>query len=375
MKTILFIMKKEFLQVVRDRAFLPMLFLAPIMQLLLFGYAATTDVKNISTAVLDQDKTQDSRRFIESFANSGYFRFKAYLNSESEIDDMLDRSKVKLVINIPRDFSHKLNRNEPISIQVIIDGTNSNTANVIIGYTKDIAQRTSVKIIIQQLKKANMEIPVIDSQFRAWYNPELDSVNYVVPGIICTILSIITTMLTSVAIVREREKGTLEQLMVSPIAPYQLILGKVLPFMLIGFIDAVIVLVAGVFWFKIPVNGSIPLLFALTIIFITNTLAIGILISTISRTQQQAMMTTLFLMIPWITLSGFIFPIENMPKVIQALTYMIPLRYFLVIIIIIRGIVLKGVGLSVLWPQILSLVVLGSILLLLSISRFHKRLE
>jgi ABC-2 type transport system permease protein len=372
MKTILFIMKKEFLQVVRDRAFLPMLFLAPIMQLLLFGYAATTDVKNISTAVLDQDKTQDSRRFIESFANSGYFRFKAYLNSESEIDDMLDRSKVKLVINIPRDFSHKLNRNEPTNIQVIIDGTNSNTANVIIGYTKDIAQRTSVKIIIQQLKKANMEIPVIDSQFRAWYNPELDSVNYVVPGIICTILSIITTMLTSVAIVREREKGTLEQLMVSPIAPYQLILGKVLPFMLIGFIDAVIVLVAGVFWFKIPVNGSIPLLFALTIIFITNTLAIGILISTISRTQQQAMMTTLFLMIPWITLSGFIFPIENMPKVIQALTYMIPLRYFLVII---RGIVLKGVGLSVLWPQVLSLVVLGSILLLLSISRFHKRLE
>ncbi|HGE69998.1 TPA: ABC transporter permease [Candidatus Poribacteria bacterium] len=372
MRVILFIMKKEILQVSRDRAFLPLLFFAPILQLLLFGYTATTDVKNISMAVLDQDKTPDSRKFIESFVNSGYFKFKAYLYSESEIETVLDSSKVKLVINIPKNFSRKLKRGEPINIQVIIDGTNSNSANVILAYTRDIAQRTSIKIIIQQLTRANAKIPVVDLRYRAWYNPELSSVNYVVPGIICTILSIVTTMLTSVAIVREREKGTLEQIMVSPIAPYQLILGKVLPFIMIGFIDAVIVLVAGVLWFKVPVNGSIYLLFALAIIFIANTLSIGILISTISRTQQQAMMTTLFLMIPWITLSGFVFPIENMPKIIQISTYLIPLRYFLIII---RGIILKGVGLSVLWPQVTALVVLGSILLFLSISRFHKQLE
>ncbi|MGB9596490.1 MAG: ABC transporter permease [Candidatus Poribacteria bacterium] len=372
MKTILFIMKKEILQVSRDRAFLPLLFFAPILQLLLFGYTATTDVKNISMAVLDQDKTLDSRKFIESFINSGYFNFKAYLFSASEIEEMLDSSKVKLVITIPKNFSRKLKRSEPIDVQAIVDGTNSNNANVILAYTRDIAQRTSVKIIVKQLKKANMEIPVIDLRHRVWYNPELVSVNYVVPGIICTILSIVTTMLTSVAIVREREKGTLEQLMVSPIAPYQLILGKVLPFIIIGFIDAIIVLALGVLWFRVPVNGSITLLFALAIIFITNTLAIGILISTISRTQQQAMMTTLFLMIPWITLSGFVFPIDNMPKIIQVLTYFIPLRYFLIII---RGIILRGVGLSVLWPNVMALVMLGSILILLAITRFHKQLE
>lgn len=372
MRTILFIMKKEILQVSRDRAFLPLLFFAPIMQLLLFGYTATTDVKNISMAVLDQDKTHDSIKFIESFINSGYFKLKAYLHSESEIDNVLNSSKVKLVINIPKNFSRKLKRGEPIDVQAIIDGTNSNNANVILAYTRDIAQRTSIKIIFKQLKRVNMEIPITDLRHRIWYNPELVSVNYVVPGIICTILSIVTTMLTSVAIVREREKGTLEQLMVSPIASYHLILGKVLPFVMIGFIDAVIVLVAGILWFKVPVKGSVLLLFALAIIFITNTLAIGILISTISRTQQQAMMTTLFLMIPWITLSGFVFPIENMPKIIQVLTYFIPLRYFLIII---RGIVLRGVGLSVLWNQVLVLTILGTVLILLGISRFHKQLE
>jgi len=212
----------------------------------------------------------------------------------------------------------------------------------------------------------------VDSRFRAWYNPELNSVNYIVPGIICTVIAIVTTMLTSAAIVREREKGTLEQLMVSPIAPYQLILGKVLPFMLVGFVDAIVVLLTGVFWFKVPVHGDIPLLLFLTVLFLFNTLGMGILISTISRTQQQAMMTTLFLMIPWIILSGFIFPIENMPEAIQLITYLIPLRYFLIII---RGIILKGVGLYVLWPQVLALTVLGAGILTLSISRFHKRLE
>ncbi len=372
MKTIFFIMKKEILQVSRDRVFLPLLFLAPVIQLLLFGYTATTDVKNISMAVLDQDKTYDSRKFVESFVNSGYFKFKMYLYSESEIDDVLNSSKVKLVINIPKNFSRKLKRGEQVDVQAIIDGTNSNNANVILAYTKDIAQRTSVKIIIRQLKKFNLNIPVIDLRYRVWYNPELTSVNYVVPGIICTILSIVTTMQTSVAIVRERERGTLEQLMVSPIARHQLILGKVLPFVIIGFIDAVIVLVVGILWFKIPVNGSILLLFTLAIIFIINTLAIGILISTVSRTQQQAMMTTLFLMIPWITLSGFVFPIENMPRIIQVLTYFIPLRYFLVII---RGIILKGVGLSVLWPHVVVLTILGLALILLGISKFHKQFK
>ncbi|MDQ1317863.1 MAG: Transport permease protein [Candidatus Poribacteria bacterium] len=372
MRTILHIVKKEFLQVARDRAFLPLLLLAPILQSMLFGYTVATDVKNISTAVLDQDKTQDSRKFTDSFSNSGYFRLKYYLQSGSEIENLLDSGKVKLVINVPKGFSRSLKRSEPIDIQVIVDGSNSNTANVVLGYTKDISQRTSLKIIVEQLKNAKTRIPIVDSRFRAWYNPELRSVNFIVPGIICTVIAIVTTMLTSAAIVREREKGTLEQLMVSPIKPYQLILGKVLPFLLVGFVDAVVVLLVCMFWFKVPIHGSITLLLFLAIIFLSNTLGMGILISTVSRTQQQAMMTTLFLMIPWIILSGFIFPIENMPMVIQLMTYLIPLRYFLIII---RDIVLKGVGLSVFWPQVAALVILGTAILTLSISRFHKRLE
>jgi len=372
MKVILHIVKKEFLQVVRDRAYLPLLFLAPILQSMLFGYTVATDVKNISTAVFDQDKTQDSRKFIESFSNSGYFHLKYYIQTDSEIDNLLDSGKVKLVINVPNNFSHNLKRSEPVNVQVIVDGTNSNTANIILGYTKEVTQKTSQKIIVQQLRNAQMRVPVVDSRYRAWYNPELRSVNYIVPGIICTVIAIVTTMLTSIAIVREREKGTLEQLMVSPIKPYQLILGKVLPFMMVGFVDAVVVLLVCMFWFKVTIHGSILLLLILAVLFLSNTLGMGILISTVSRTQQQAMMTTLFLMIPWIILSGFIFPIENMPVVIQIMTYLIPLRYFLIII---RDIVLKGVGLSVFWPQVLTLFVLGVAILSLSISRFHKRLE
>lgn len=372
MKIILHIIKKEFLQVFRDRAYIPMLLFSPIIQLTLFGYVAGTNIKNISTAIFDQDKTKSSREFIQSFSNSGYFRIKYYILSVSEIDELLDSGKVKLVINIPNNFERNLKRNKTSDIQFIVDGSNSSSASIILGYVGDIVQKKNSKIAIQRLERLQRALPSLGLQLRAWYNPDLDNINFIVPGIICTILAILTTMLTSVAIVREREKGTLEQLMVSPIAPYQLILGKVLPFIFIGFIDVIIILLVGTLWFKVPVRGSIPLLFFLALIFLCNTLGTGILISTISRTQQQAMMTVLFVMIPWIVLSGFIFPIYNMPKVIQYLTYLIPLRYFLVII---RGIVLKGVGLSFLWKQALAMVILGTALLSISIARFHKRLE
>lgn len=372
MKTILHLVKKEYLQILRDRAYLPVLFLAPIIQLTIFGYIAATNVTNIPTAVLDLDGTKTSRQFIQSFTNSGYFRLKYQIQSFSEIDDLLDGGKIRLAIVVPGSFSRDLGRSEKAQVQFIIDGTNNNTAGIILAYAKDIAQRYSVKIIMQQLEKMGTPVPNVDLRLRAWYNPELDNVNFVVPGIICTILAIVTTMLTSVAIVREREKGTLEQLLVSPIKPYQLILGKVLPFMVIGFIDVLIVLTVGILWFKVPIKGSIPLLLFLSILFLSNTLGMGILISTISRTQQQALITTLFLIIPWIVLSGFIFPISNMPKTVQWITYIIPLRYFLIII---REIALKGVGLSALYPQALAMILLGGAILTFSIFRFHKRLE
>jgi ABC-2 type transport system permease protein len=372
MKNIFHLVKKEYLQILRDRAFLPMLFMAPIIQLTLFGYVAATNVDDIPTAVLDQDRTQASRQFVLSFSNSGYFRLKYYLQSNSEIDGLLDSGKVKLVINVPCGFSRKLKRNETASVQFIVDGTDSTTAGIVLGYANDIAQRNSVKIITQQLQKTQSSLPGVDLRLRVWYNPELDNVNFIVPGIIGTILAIVTTMLTSVAIVREREKGTIEQLIVSPIAPYELILGKVLPFMGIGFINVIIILLVGTFWFKVPIHGNIPLLLLLSLLFLSNMLGMGILISTISRTQQQAMMTTFFLILPWILLSGFIFPIENMPEVIQYITYLIPLRYFLVII---RGIALKGSGLSVLWKQALAMILLGGAILTFSIFRFNKRLD
>jgi ABC-2 type transport system permease protein len=318
------------------------------------------------------DGTQASRQFVQSFSNSGYFRLKYNLQSNAEIDKLLDSGKVKLVINVPRGFSRHLKRNETAQVQFIIDGTDSTTASIILGYASEIAQRNSVKIVTQQLQRVRSSLPGVDLRLRVWYNPQLDNVNFIVPGIICTILAVVTTMLTSVAIVREREKGTIEQLIVTPIAPYELILGKVLPFMGIGFIDVIIVLVVGTLWFKVPIRGSIPLLLVLSLLFLSNTLGMGILISTISRTQQQAMMTTFFLLLPWILLSGFIFPIENMPKAIQYITYLIPLRYFLVII---RGIALKGVGLSALWGQVAAMILLGGAVLAFSAFRFHKRLE
>jgi ABC-2 type transport system permease protein len=288
------------------------------------------------------------------------------------MDDLLDNGDVKLVINVPRGFSRQLKRNETACVQFVVDGTDSTTASIILGYSRDIAQRHSAQIVTQQLPKIRNSIPGLDLRLRVWYNPELDNVNFIVPGIICTILAIVTTMLTSVSIVREREKGTIEQLIVSPIAPYELILGKVLPFMGIGFIDVIIILLVGTFWFQVPIRGSIPLLLFLSILFLSNTLGMGILISTVSRTQQQAMMTNFFLIMPWILLSGFIFPIENMPKVIQYITYLIPLRYFLVII---RGVALKGSGLSMLWQQALAMVLLGGATLTFSIFRFNKRLD
>lgn len=372
MKNIVHLVKKEYLQILRDKAYLPMLIFAPIVQLTLFGYVVASNISNIPTAILDQDKTQASRQFIEKFSNSGYFRLNYYLQSNSEIDELLDTGKVKLAINIPGGFSSKLKRNETAQVQIIVDGTNSITASIIMGYANEIVQRQSVEILAQQLQKTRASIPGMDLRLRVWYNPELDNVNFIVPGIICTILAIITTMLTSASIVREREKGTLEQLMVSPIARHEMIMGKVLPFMGVGFIDVIIVLTVGTLWFKVPIHGSIILLLLLSILFLSNTLGTGILISTISRTQQQAMLTSLFIIMPWMVLSGFVFPIENMPKIIQYFTYFIPLRYFLIII---RDIVLKGSGLSTLWPQALAMIVMGGVILTFSIFRFNKRLE
>jgi ABC-2 type transport system permease protein len=368
------ILIKEFLQVLRDRKMKAVIFMMPAIQLLVFGYAVTTDVKNISTAVYDLNRTPESRELLGRFFASGYFKPTEYVSHVSRIRDLMDRGKISTAIQINRDFSRKLNFHEKVSIQMIVDGTDSNTATVVMSYAAQIIQGYNRDVMVEAmgLPQGLSKARGIDLLSRTWFNMNLESRMFYVPGVIALIGMLITLLLTSMAIVREREMGTMEQLIVTPIRPIELILGKTLPFALIGFFDVALITAVGVLWFKVPIHGSLLLLFVSTGLFLMSTLGTGLFISTVSTTQQQAMMSTFFFYFPAVLLSGFMFPIANMPPVIQWLTYANPLRYFLVII---RGLFLKGVGAEILWPQMLALGILGTIVLTSSSLRFSKRLE
>jgi len=368
------IIRKEFIQLRRDPRLLRLVLFAPVFQLFVFGYSVTTDVTHISTALLDEDRTSASRALTERFVRSRYFDFDHYLSHPDEVDRLLDTGKAQMVLRIPRDFATDLARGRTAEVQIILDGSDSMTASIVSGYANGVIREHSARIAAERLDRVRGRIPrlpSLDPRLRVWYNPELKSVYFMVPAIMCTILLVVTTLLTSLAIVKEREIGTLEQLIVTPIRPRELMLGKTVPFVIIGFVDMTLVLLAAVLWFRVPVAGSIPLLFLLSAAFLLTTLGIGLFISTISRTQQQAMMTTFFFLLPSFLLSGFMFPIENMPRLIQYITYAIPLRYFLVIV---RGIFLKGNGLAVLWPQVAILAAFGLAIMWLAAARFQKRL-
>ena len=359
---------KEFIQVFRDKRMKAIIFVIPVIQTMVFGYAVTTDVNNIPTAVYDLDRSYESRELVRRLVASGYFKIMNYVSSPAETQDLLDRGKVTMALQINRGFSEDLKQRTPTSLQILVDGTDSNTATVamdyasrvILKYAKDAAGKT-----------ARLPGVTIDLRARAWYNPELRSKNFNVPGVIATVIMLTSLLLTSMAVVREREIGTMEQLMVTPLTPLELILGKTIPFALIAFFDMALITTIGVLKFDIPIRGPILLLPSSTAIYLLSVLGIGLFISTIARTQQQAMMATFLFFMPAMLLSGFVFPIENMPVAFQYLTYVNPLRYFLVII---RGLFLKGNGFGILWPQMLSLFVLGIIVLTLSLLRFRKRL-
>ena len=373
-RRILRLIKKELLQTRRDKRMIAMILMAPVFQLFIFGYAVTTDVKHISTAVLDQDRTAASRDFIERFIRSGYFEYKDYLNRPEEVDRLLDAGKVQIVLTIPRGFADDLSRGRSAQVQAILDGSDSMTAGIISGYAAEVVREYSAGVALSRLarlKSVVPQVPRLEGRTRVWYNPELKSVNFMVPGVLCLILLIITVNLTSAAIVKEREIGTLEQLVVTPITARELMIGKTVPFLLIGLLDMTLVLTVSVFWFHVPIAGNVFLLFALSAIFLLTSLGLGIFISTISKTQHEASLTAFFLMFPSVLLSGFMFPIANMPKVIQLITYLIPLRYFLQII---RGIFLKGNGIAQLWPQVIVLAIFGIAILTASALRFSKRL-
>jgi ABC-2 type transport system permease protein len=368
------IIRKEFIQLRRDPRMFFIIFFSPILQLVLLGYAANLDIKNIPVVFCDLDASSASRDFMARFPSSGYFTVEATLDRIDDVDAYIDRGEASLALVIPRGMGRSLAGRETVSIQVIVDGAESQTAIIGLNYATMIGLTYSRQIFLERLGESAPAFspPEVEPEIRVWYNPELRSRNFMIPGVLAMVLMIITMMLTSLGIVKEREQGTMEQLMVTPIRAHELILGKLLPFFLIGLIEIGVVVAVAVFWFGVPVKGSIWLLFALSPTFMLTTLGLGLFISTISRNQQQAMLTAVFFILPQIILSGFVFPIENMPRIIQWLTYIVPLRYFLVII---RGLFLKAAGWSALWDETAALVVFGLIILGLSVLRFRKNLE
>jgi ABC-2 type transport system permease protein len=373
-RRILHLVRKELLQLRRDPHMLRIVFVAPLFQLFVFGYAVTTDVRHVATALLDQDRSVQSRELAERFARSGYFDIVRRPDGPAAVDALLDDGVVQAALVVPRGFAEDLAAERTARVQLLIDGSDSMTAGMVAGYAGGVAGEYSARIAAERLERLRsrvQRVPAVEERTRVWYNPELKSVNYMVPGVLSMILFLVTMLLTSMAIVKEREIGTLEQLVVTPITPAELIVGKTLPYIAIGFIDMLLVLALSTFWFRVPIAGSVTLLFSLSIVFIFTSLGLGLFISTISLTQQQAMMTTFFFMLPSILLSGFMFPIANMPRAIQLVTYLIPLRYFLVIV---RGIFLKGNDIGVLWPQVAVLLAFGVGILGLSALRFRKRL-
>ncbi|MGD0920164.1 MAG: ABC transporter permease [Terriglobia bacterium] len=365
---------KEFIQVFRDPRMRAVIFVVPVMQLLVFGYAVTTDVRHVATAVYDLDHSVTSRELVSRFVESGYFDVVEHVTSETRARALLDRGEVRVVLHMDKGFEEDLRAGRTAQLEMLVDGTDSNTAGIVLGYSAKITGQFSQEVLNAQLRRllgSTRQPGQVELQTRAWFNENLESRNFYVPGVVAMIVTLVTLLLTSMAVVREKEIGTMEQIMVTPITPAEFILGKTLPFALFSFVDVIVVALVGVLWFEVPIRGSLGLLLLATALYLLTTLGIGLLISTVSQTQQQAMMTTFFFFMPAVLLSGFMFPIANMPRVVQWLTYLNPFRYFLVII---RGIFLKGVGLGILWPQMLALAAMGVITLWLSSRRFRKTL-
>ncbi|MGO9259351.1 MAG: ABC transporter permease [Bryobacteraceae bacterium] len=376
------ILRKELIQALREPRMRVFLFLPPLIQLLIFGFAVNLDVDHTRIAWMDMDRTPLSRELRERFEGSGRFDVVALPASEEDVQQTLDRGTAQAVVRVLPQFERDVLRGHPTEVQVLIDGTNSNTASlvssyageIIAGFSEDVlAGQQNVRVLTRSPGgPVNMGIPQVNARTRVWFNPDLYSRNYFVPGVIANIIMIVTLMLTALAIVREKEIGTMEQLMVTPIRPLELMLGKTLPFALVGLLDVALITSVALLIFHIPFRGSVLLLFACSVLFLMTSLGAGLFLSTISQTQQQAMMANFFFTTPAFMLSGFAFPIRNMPQVVQWLTYLNPLRYFIEIV---RGIFLKGVGVSVLWPQMAALAVYGVTVLGLSAVRFHKTLD
>jgi ABC-2 type transport system permease protein len=368
--------RKEFVEIRRDPRTLGMVLVLPVMMLVLYSYAVNFDIKSIETVVYDLDNSKNSRELIGKFKNSGYFKIE-YIKRYDDIDKQLNNGKAKLALCIPATFSRKLAKGEIVTLQAVVDGSNANTATIAIGYINQIVQQYSIKISLSTLWAHGFQIegsfPPIEIIPRVWYNPELKSINFIVPGLIATIMMMLGAISTSLSIVSERERGTFEKLIVTPVRPYELVIGKIFPYVILAFIDVIFCMLVGKFWFKVPIKGSIPLLLCLSTLFLFSALGLGLFISAIAKTQRVAMLLSMLIsLLPTFLLSGFVFPIENMPGALQLVTYLVPARYFLEIL---RGIFLKGVGLRVLWMNVIWLLIFSLVMVFISAVKFQKKLE
>ena len=370
------ILKKEFIQMLRDKRMRFVLIGPPLIQLIVFGYAANFDIHHIKVGVYDLDQSSVSRDLLARFERSGYFDITRRVADEDEIASLLDRRDVTAVIQINHGFAADLKSTKTAQVQLILDGTDSNTASVVLAYANAIVGDFAENELQNRLLHVDAALaayrPDVAIEQRAWFNPNLESRPYFVPGIIATLVLIVTMSLTSMAVVREREVGTLEQLMVTPIRPLELIIGKTVPFAVVGLLDAMLIAVLGVVWFDVPMNGDPLVLLLGAVLYLLSTLGMGLFLSTISSTQQESMLVSFFFIMPVMLLSGFTFPISSMPEWIQYLTYLNPLRYFLIVI---RGVFLRGSGVVELWPQLAAMAALGTAMMVLSALRFKKRIE
>jgi ABC-2 type transport system permease protein len=375
-------LRKEFIQALREPRMRLMLFVPPMVQLLVFGFAVNLDVDHTRIAWMDLDRTPLSRELRARFEGSGRFDIVSQPETEADVQRTLDHGEAQAVVRVLPGFERDVKRGRPTEVQVLIDGTNSNTASLVASYGGSIiadfsgavsAGRQNVRLLARTpAGPVSAAVPQVTARTRVWFNPDLYSRNYFVPGVVANIIMMVTLMLTVMAIVREKEIGTMEQLMVTPIRPFELMLGKTLPFAVVGLVDVALITAASLLVFHVPFRGSAALLFICSLLFLMTSLGVGLFVSTISQTQQQAMMMNFFFSTPAFMLSGFAFPIRNMPVAVQWLTYLNPLRYFMEIV---RGIFLKGVGVSVLWPQMACLAVYGATVLTLSAARFRKTLD
>ncbi len=374
-RRLLSLIRKEFIQIVRDPRTLAITFIMPVMQIFLLGYAATNDVRNVPLAVWDQDRSWASRQLLDAYRAADYFHLDYDVGNEEELRRLIDSGAARTGLIIPPDYSTRIAGGQTAQIAMIVDGSDPTIANTALSAATMIGQTKATNLLVERAasrgQSAVAQLPV-EVRTQVWYNPDLLSSYYMIPALIGLILMMMTTLLTSTSIVRERERGTIEQLIVTPLRSAELVVGKLAPYVLIAMIDMAEIIGAGVLMFGVPINGSLPLLLLLAGLFLVSTLGLGLFVSTLANTQQEAMLTSMFFLLPAIFLSGFFFPLAGMPWYLQAFSYVIPLRYFLIIT---RGIMLKGVAIDVLWNQVIALGIFAVIIMGSAAVRFRKRLD